>query len=216
MKVSSCATGVGYQSQDFVTGTTNVHAENVLEGTVLVTVSYNSKKERENGNRLKAAIQAVTFLRKPEIYERKETHNQTDKVSILSSKLNYEATSKYQLMIPNTLTNRISIDKTHEQQDIVGSSASDPSECAYAYNLKQINFCLTNFPSLPGNLGPIDLAAIEKWLLLVLMVLEISPSKIPNSTTLKNSLTTHVRGANLIEAEAKFLFSAQRNATVKD
>ncbi|KAK7308008.1 hypothetical protein VNO77_41556 [Canavalia gladiata] len=126
---------------------------------ISVTVSSSSKEEMHNGNRLKAAIQAVALLRRPEIYKKKEAHNQTDEVSTSSTELNCEVTSKDQLMVSSTLKNSISADKTHEQREIIENSASDSSKCAHANDLKQLNSCPTDFRSHPGKSDSIGLAA---------------------------------------------------------
>ncbi|CAJ1926292.1 unnamed protein product [Sphenostylis stenocarpa] len=125
---------------------------------ISVTTSSSSKEEAHKDNILKAAIQAA-LLRRPEIYKKKEVSNQTDEVSTSATELNCEVTSKDQVLVTSTLKNSISVEETHEQQEILENSTSDSSKCSSANDLKQIKSCPTDFPSQPGKSGSICVEA---------------------------------------------------------
>lgn len=116
---------------------------------ISVTASSSSKEEMHKGNKLKAAIQAA-LLRRPEIYRKKEVPNQTDEVSTSGTEVNCEATSQDQVVVSSTLKNSTSAEGTHEQQEILENSTSDPPKCSSASDLKQLNSYPTDFCSQPG------------------------------------------------------------------
>ncbi|XP_057761999.1 uncharacterized protein LOC130982145 [Arachis stenosperma] len=125
---------------------------------VSFSASSSSIEDMHKGNKLKAAIQAA-LLRRPEIYKKKETPNQTDGVSPSGTNLNGEVILQDQPIVSSLPKNIVSAVETREQQEILESSTSDSIKCLSDDDLKQPKVSPTGFCSQPVKSDSVGLAA---------------------------------------------------------